>query len=258
MILPFSKPNISIVFVIKNEADTIIRSLGQALKLSNNVIVMDCGSEDGTLELIKDLPIMLIQQEWIGYSENKNLANSFAKNDWILSLDGDEILTDDLINEIQQIEFNPKNIYALLIAPNYAGYWVKHSGWYPKYYKRLFLKQEHNWDDRQVHEKLTNLGGKNTVRLKSEVEHYSIKSKEHHMQKINRYARLQANMWVENGKKPSILKKMIGGWGRFVRTYILKLGFLDGKIGWQIAVNEAKLIQLQLAYFKEFSDQVKP
>jgi hypothetical protein len=197
----------------------------------------------------------LYKSAWDGYGKTKNKANSYAKYDWIMSLDGDEILSDGLITEIKQLTLERSKLYSVLIAPNFAGYWVKHSGWYPKYYKRLFHKADHQWNYRKVHESLNNPLHKKIQKLKNLVHHYSITSIDHHLTKIHQYARLQAEYWHDTNTRPSLIKRCIGPYARFFRNYIVKLGFLDGKVGWTIAVNEAKLIKLQLHYYYKMKDE---
>lgn len=242
---------ISAVVIAKNEESSIGDCVIALTKVSDDVIVLDSGSEDRTIELARKAGAIVHSVKWIGYGPTKNLGLNYAKHPWILSIDADEVLSDELIEEINTLGLNPKYVYAINILTNYCGKWIYHSGWYPSYKKRLYHSKFVEWDEREVHENLKWEDSEIQVKkLENKLLHYSYPSAEDHYRKADQYAKLGADHLLKNGKKVNVFKKLFGPSFRFFRMYILKLGILDGSAGFLLAYREAGMVRKRYKYYK--------
>ena len=233
---------ISAVIITKNESENIARCIQAAAKAVEEVIVVDSMSKDDTAEIARQSGARVIQKEWLGYAQTKNFANGLAINNWILSIDADEVLSDELIESIKNIELQPSTVYALDRINNYCGQWIKHSGWYPDWKKRLFDRRHVYWVGDYVHEKIKHPSDFKIVELTGLLEHYSYKTQEEHWERIERYTQLAAEEMHAKGTKSYLTKIWISPLFRFFRTYVLKMGFLDGKNGYLISKRNAILV----------------
>lgn len=224
--------DISCVIIVKNAAPTIDATLN-SLKSFEDVVLYDNGSTDATLEIAKKYPnVTLIQGEFLGFGETKNLACSFAKNEWVLSLDADEVLSDEFIKNLTSIELNDKNIYTILRENYYKNTQVKHC-WGDDIIVRLFNRTKTAFTAERVHEKVIE-DGFNIVPIKGSVKHYPYATITDFIIKLDRYSSAFA---VDNaGKKSSSPSKaFFNALFSFFKTYFIKKGFLDGYAGLVIA-----------------------
>lgn len=235
--MPFST-----VIITKNEADNIERTLLAAQQVCSDIVVVDSGSTDATVAICKRLGARVFPYTWEGYSANKNYGAAQAQHDWILSIDADEVLSMDLIATLQQVDLGEKTVYAIDILTNYCGTWIRHSGWYPCWRKRLYNRKNVHWNQDLAHEGLVIPEGFEVVCLQGKVEHYSYKSLDDHDQRIEHYAQLSASNLHRQGKQAGFVKLYLGPPFRFFRTFVLKLGFLDGQSGWIISKKDAYLV----------------
>lgn len=225
--------NISTVILTKNEEKTIERSLKSVIALSDDVIVVDCFSEDKTVEIARQYTDKVFLNDWPGFSEQRKFGLSKTINDWILWIDADEEISPALAEEIRSLDFAADG-YAIPILVNYLGRWIRHCGWYPDYKMRLFNKQKGQFNDVMVHESFSVQG--KIQRLKAPIHHYSYRDISHHIEKMNNYTSLAALQMKQKGKKVSILSALGHSVSRFFKMYLLKLGCLDGKQGIIISV----------------------
>ncbi len=225
--------NISAVVLAKNNEKTIEKTL-QSLKEFEDVIVYDNGSIDETINITKKFPnIHLVQGEFKGFSWSKNNARSFAKNDWILIIDSDEVVDSELLNELKTKVLDDKTVYKLNFKAFYKDIQVKHCGWNNQKIKRLYNRKVTSYNSNDVHEDIITEGLKQEL-LKGNVEHYSYHTISEFVIKADRYSTLFAMNNV--GKKSSSpIKAFFNGMYSFFRTYILKQGFRDGYVGLIIA-----------------------
>ncbi len=242
---------ISAVIISHNVVDMIEPCLKALQKVCDEIIVLDSFSTDGTVEICKKLGVRLIPQEWLGYSQTKNLGNSLAKNDWILSIDSDEVLSEELINSLKNAALKNGHVYALDRLTNYCGKWIYHCGWYPEWKVRLFNRNDVKWQGEFVHETLSTPTDFQEVKVKGKLYHYSYKNSEDHFQRIKKYAGLSAQERFSKGKKANYIKLWFSPIVRFFRTYILKKGILDGKAGWIISWRSAYMVRLRYRILKE-------
>lgn len=242
--------NIAAVIITYNEEENIADCINSAKGIVKEVIVVDANSEDNTVNIAKGLDAKVYTKDWTTFGEQKNFGSAQSNLDWILSIDADERVDDDLKRELIDLQLNKDNIYELNVKTNYLGKWIRYCGWYPSYKRRLYNKQISKWNSDLVHERLISETKLEAIRLKGNLLHYSYPSLERHHQKIHNYAMLTAKKWQQQNKTPSILKKLFGPSFRFVKTYIFRLGILDGKEGFMISKMSFLLVKEQLNYFK--------
>lgn len=232
----------SIVLIAKNEAANISACLKPLQGLTDDILVIDGFSTDGTVEICQGLGARVIPYKWLGYSGTKNFGNEQAKYDWILSMDADEVVSEELFNSLKNLQIEENTVYALDRMTDLYGTWIKHSGWYPDWKIRLFNKKQVYWEGDFVHESLFVPSGFKTVKLKGILEHYSYKNAEDHFLRIERYAQLSADELAAQGKKATFVKLYLSPIARFIKTLFFQRGILDGKAGWTIAKRNAWLV----------------
>lgn len=244
---------ISAVVITLNEASNIEACVKALRQVTDDVVIVDAYSADGTPALAEALGARVVQTEWVGYSHNKNLGNQAARHDWILSIDADEALSEELIQSLKALQPQAGAVYELDRLTNYCGKWIRHSGWYPDWKVRLFDRREVRWQGDYVHETLAVPKGFRTVRLKGKLLHYSYKTRSDHWQRIERYAELSAQEMHARGKRATWLKLYLSPAMRFLRTLLLNLAFLDGWAGWVISWSGARLVYRKYRKLREYS-----
>ncbi|MDD5716648.1 MAG: glycosyltransferase family 2 protein [Sulfuricurvum sp.] len=225
--------NVSAVMIVKNGARTIRRSL-ESLRAFSDVIVYDNGSTDGTQAIAAEFPnVRLIEGEFDGFGTTKNRAASYARNDWVLIIDSDEVVDSELLQALQTQSLDPHAIYIVNFLAYYKEIPIRHCGWNNQKIRRLYNKAVTRFNDNFVHENILDEGMKKLL-IAGNMRHYSYMSISDFIIKLDRYSTLFANDNV--GKKSSSpAKAFFNGLYSFFRTYILKRGFLDGYAGLIIA-----------------------
>lgn len=247
-------PKISAVIITKNEATNIARCLHALVNLVDEILVVDAFSTDDTVKIAQRLGAKVIQKKWIGYSQNKNYGNQLAQHDWILSIDADEVLSKELTTSIQTLKLNKNHIYAINRLNNYCGQWIKHCSWHPDWNIRLFHRKNAGWKGEFVHEQLSFSSTIKTIRLEGLLYHYSYQNSADHWQRIEKYAKLSAQQLHRDGKKATFIKLWVAPLARFLRTYFIKMGFLDGKAGWTISIRTGYLVRKKYKLLKELTN----
>jgi glycosyltransferase involved in cell wall biosynthesis len=238
--------DVSAIIITKNESANLHDCLSSLTDLVSEIVIVDSQSEDDTLEIAKKFNSKIIQtQDWPGFGPQKNRALSYATGDWVLSIDADERLTPELVSEIKIAIANAGSTTCFSIPrlSQFCGKFIYHSGWNPDYVDRIFLKGTAKFSDHLVHERLLPEG--QTQKLKHHLLHYSYRSFEQVLQKINAYSSLGAEQAFQNGKSASLFTAILHGMWAFIRTYLFKLGFLDGWHGYALAIANA-----QSSYYK--------
>lgn len=248
------REKISVVIITKNEAPNIGDCISSIKDAAEEIIVVDAESSDDTEKIAKVLGAKVIVRAWKNYGDQRNFGAKQASNDWILAIDADERLSPELVQEIKTTKLDQQKVYTISIKTNYLGKWIKHCGWYPNYKKRIYNRKVAEWSKELVHENLMYAQGVNVTKLKNEILHYSYPSLKRHHEKTESYARLTAQKWKIENRSPTLFKKIFGPGFRFFRTYILKLGFLDGKEGFLISKMSALLVKKQLRYYNELEE----
>lgn len=230
---------ISVVIIANNEEQNIGRCLDSVKGIASEIIVLDSGSSDGTQSIVEAAGGKWIPQEWLGYGAQKNKANTFASNPYILSLDADEALSPELRASILAILPTLDGVYQFNRLTNYAGAWIRHGGWYPDTKIRLFRSEEASWDNAHVHERLVIHPGVPIHTLSGDLLHYSYYSSAEHRERTEQYARLQAEALYAAGVHPTFWHFGIKPAFTFFKRYILQSGWRDGPAGLSIAIISA-------------------
>lgn len=230
---------ISVIVITKNEAQNIDDCLA-SVNWADEIIVVDSGSTDGTVDICKKYTDKIFVTDWPGFGPQKNRALEKATQPWVLSLDADERVTDQLREEIvNAIASGSANTgYDVPRKSTYCGRFMARSGWYPDYVLRLFRRDCGRFSDDAVHEKVIVEGS--TGRLTTPLLHYSFDNLEQVLHKVDHYSSLAARQLFERGRQATLATAIFKGMWSFIRSYFLKLGFLDGREGLMLAISNAE------------------
>ena len=229
---------LSVVIITFNEERNIERCLLSVQELANEILVVDSFSKDKTLAICEKYQAKVIQNPFEGHIQQKNFAMEQASNDWILSLDADEALSEELALAIKQVKSAEKsqvNLYEMNRLTNYCGSWVKHCGWYPDTKVRLVNRKFAKWGGVNPHDKLEGSKQEKVEFLKGNILHYSYYTKEDHLKQIEYFSKIAAGELVKQGKNVGQFTVYLKMAAQFFKSFVLKRGFLDGKTGWQIS-----------------------
>ena len=229
------------VIITYNEARNIRRCLLSLQEVCDEILVLDSCSTDETQAICQEFGARFEQNPFEGHIQQKNEALKRATHDWVLSLDADEALTDELKKSIQMLKAqNPEpGIYAMNRLTNYCGKWIKYSGWYPDTKVRLVDKKLARWGGLNPHDQLLPLQDLKVQKLSGDLLHYSYYTKEDHFKQIAYFSKIAAQELFVQKKHCSVLKLGVKVAAQFVKSYLIKLGFLDGLAGWNIATRSA-------------------
>jgi glycosyltransferase involved in cell wall biosynthesis len=233
-------PTLSVILITRNEESNLDDCLASLDGIAQQIVVVDSNSTDGTLEIANRYgALMAYPSDWPGFGTQKNRALDLATSDWVLSLDADERLTPALKSEIlTAINHSAQiNCFAIPRLSWYCGRFIRHSGWSPDYVDRLFRRGTARFSDDLVHERLIPNG--TVAKLKNPMLHYSFMNYAQVLDKLNRYSTASAEQAFAKGKTSNPLKAVLHGMWAFVRTYILRAGFLDGPQGFALAMSNA-------------------
>ena len=225
---------ISATIITYNEERNIVRSI-ESLRCADEIIVVDSGSSDRTVELAQNLGAKVIESPWPGYTNQKNLASDRAAYEWILSLDADEAISEALEAEIWQIKKNGPQFdaYTMPRLARYLGQWIFHSGWYPDRKVRLYDRSKAQWKGDYVHESVEVTGS--LGHLEGRILHYTCDSLSEHLRTLDRYTTLAAEQIVAQKRPVPYWKLVVEPIWTFLNTFVFKLGFMDGLEGLTIA-----------------------
>ncbi|MFL6212345.1 MAG: glycosyltransferase family 2 protein [Blastocatellia bacterium] len=240
-----------------NEEANIARAL-ESLAWADEIIVVDSESRDRTVEIARRYTERVIVRAWPGYSAQKNFAAAEASHDWIFSLDADEQVSDELRREIESLRQAAEPGVAAYEMPRlafYLGRWIRHSGWYPDWKLRLYDRRRARWIGDYVHEGVEVDGP--LARLQGDLLHFTVESASAHHQRIDRYTTLAAAAARAQGKRASILSIILSPPLTFLRSYLFKLGFLDGAQGYAIARFAAHYAFLKNLKLWEMSNEAR-
>jgi glycosyltransferase involved in cell wall biosynthesis len=248
---PTSEPAalpISVIIITLNEAHNIVECLA-SVRFASQVIVLDSGSTDGTVELARQAGAQVYQtSEWPGFGPQKNRALDYAEQPWVLSLDADERIPPVLAAEIAaHVLGNRQAAAEMPRRTQFCGQWINHCGWSPDHVTRLWPRGTARFSESLVHERLVtqNLP---VVRFKHKLEHYSYPTPAHYWDKLAKYSQAWAMERYTKGQNTTMARAAGSGFVAFVRSYFLRLGFLDGALGFAVCV-----MQAQSAFGKYFT-----
>jgi glycosyltransferase involved in cell wall biosynthesis len=235
---------LSVIIITRNEAANI-RACIASVAWADEIVVVDSGSRDDTVSIAQDMGAKVyMHADWPGFGPQKNRALDYATCDWVFSIDADERITPDLRTEIEQAmcECNADGYYCPRLS-QFCGTFIHHCGWYPDYVLRLFKRNDGKFSDSLVHESLQFIG--QTAKLKTPLLHYSYLTADDVERKVEHYSTAAAQQMLRSGRKSSRGEAIFrGGWA-LLRTYLLRLGVLDGHVGWSIACMNARTTYLK-------------
>lgn len=235
-----NRATIAAVIITKNEQDSL-RDCLESLRWVDEIIIVDSGSTDNTEAIAREYTEhFYVNAEWPGFGKQKQLAQSYATSDWILAVDADERIDETLRqNILTMLENPPENtVYNLNELTWVFGRFLKHSGWYYRHV-RLYPNKLTKYNDNLVHESVIIPQGCQVAELDGDILHYSYQNLNHYLVKSAGYAKAWADQRQARGKKASLSQGIIHALGCFMKMYLLKRGFLDGKQGFLIAVLSA-------------------
>lgn len=228
--------SISAVIITYNEERNIERCLSSLIGTVDELVVVDSFSSDQTEQICAKYGVRFIKNPFEGHIQQKNFAIDQAVNDWILSLDADEALTDELKSSIKAIKNSPNFMgYRMNRLTNYCGKWVRYCGWYPDTKVRLVHKKHARWTGVNPHDRLDMLESELTGFLNGDLLHYSYYTKEDHLKQIEYFGNIAAKELHDRGKKTNWFIVGLKVFAQFVKSFVLKKGFLDGHTGWTIS-----------------------
>ncbi|MBY4895634.1 glycosyltransferase family 2 protein [Cupriavidus sp. AU9028] len=230
--------SISVVLITKNEAHNIAACL-ESVSWCDRAIIVDSGSTDGTQDLARALGAQVVETaDWPGFGPQKNRALAHADTDWVLSIDADERVTPELREQIvAAMQSGSADAYRMPRLSRFCGRFIRHAGWYPDYVVRLFRRGKARFTDDLVHENLIVDG--TTGSLSTPLLHYTYDDFSQVLRKVEQYSTLGARQSFARGKTATPASAVLHGTWAFVRTYLLRRGFLDGAQGLGVAMMNA-------------------
>ena len=231
---------VSVIIIACNSEATIRRCLESAA-WADEIVVVDSGSTDRTVEISREFTANVHQTpDFPGHGPQKNRALDLATGDWVFSLDSDEWITPEVHAEIGAAMAAPDSNVAFMLPrrSSFCGRFMRHSGWWPDYVRRLFRRGAARFSDDRGHDRLIVTGA--VGRLSSPILHETITSLDQLIGKMNTYSAMTALNLHQRGRRASIVTALLHGWWAFFRTYFLRAGFLDGREGLMLAIANAE------------------
>lgn len=231
---------LSVIIITRNERLNIAECLA-TLAFADEIVVVDNASSDGTADIAKSMGAKVcVTQDWPGFGLQKGRALALAKGEWVLSVDADERVTEDLAAQILLAvadESGPA-AYRIPRRSSYCGQFISHSGWNPDWVLRLFRRERARFSEDLVHEKVLVSGP--TADLRAPLLHLSFPDFESVLDKVNRYSSAGAQAMAKNNKSATLMGAIGHAAWAFLRTYLLQRGFLDGQMGLALAISNAE------------------
>jgi glycosyltransferase involved in cell wall biosynthesis len=227
---------LSVAIITLNEEKNIKRCLESVAAVADEIVVVDSFSTDNTKKICELFGVRFSTNPFAGHIEQKNHALRLCTHPHVLSLDADEALSEELIQSIlleKQKGF--ADAYRMNRRTNYCGKWIRFGGWYPDRKVRLVHQDKASWGGTNPHDKLVVAAGINVAQLKGDLLHYSINTVAEHKMVVANFSTISAKALHSSGKKSSALKVYLSPAFKFVQSFILQLGFLEGIQGWHIA-----------------------
>lgn len=249
---------LSVVIITYNEESDIGRCLNSVIDIADEIVVVDSYSTDNTELICRQAGAKFYQHKFEGYIEQKNYALTLAANDYILSLDADEALDNELRHSISVAKQDFKyDGYFMNRLTNYCGKWIRHGAWYPDRKLRLFNRQKGNWAGVNPHDSYELKANTSKNRLKGDILHYSYNSIESHIAQFNKFTSLSAIEMHKNGQQAGLLKIYLSPCINFVKGFFLRMGFLDGFYGTMICFINAFATYIKYIKLRQLSKGLK-
>ena len=227
---------LSVVIITKNEGQNLRRCLPVIQSIADEIVIVDSGSTDDTQQVAESFNARFVYHPFTGYTDQKNKATELATFDYVLNLDADEWPDETLLANLKSIKQNwNADGYYFNRLTNYCGTWIRHTDWYPDQQYRLFDRRKAKWGGPNLHEKLVFESEPKLVYLKGDLLHFSFQSISQHLSKIDLYTTLGAQIAFQQGKRATYSKILFSPIFKFIKSYILRRGFLDGYHGFVVA-----------------------
>ncbi len=229
-------PTVGILLIVKNEADKLDSCLDSVADWADQIVVLDSGSTDATLDIAsRYTQDIYINENWPGFGKQKQLAQSYLTTDWVFAIDADEIVSDSLKSSIlAAVKKDDCVLYQLNRLSSAFGKNIRHSGWSPDWIVRLYPRLKASYNDALVHEKVVSSEKMNTKKLDGFLFHDTYQSLHHYSLKTTGYLKAWADD-REHKKSSSVSKALLHAFSCFIKMYVLKRGFLDGRHGFILA-----------------------
>jgi glycosyltransferase involved in cell wall biosynthesis len=248
-------PKLSVILITHNEAHNIAACL-ESVAWADEIVVVDSGSSDETPAICRRYTPNVTVTDWPGFGPQKNRALDRASGDWVLSIDADERVTPELRAEIEKVLAAPDaDAYELPRLSSYLGQAMRHGGWWPDYVTRLFRRGSARFSEARVHETLQVSG--RTGRLTQHLVHHPFRSLDQVIAKMDSYSTAAAAGMAERGRSAGLSSAVLHGFFAFLRTYVLRAGFLDGRLGFVLAVSNAEGAYYKYLKLAERSGRLK-
>ena len=246
-------PKCSVTIITLNEAEHIGAAI-DSVAWADEIVVVDCGSADATIEIARAKGATVVHRDWSGWIDQKNFAAERAANDWIFSLDADERVPPPLAGEIRELLSGepPMRGYRVPRVTFHLGRWIRTTDFYPDYQTRLYDRRAARWRGKYVHESVAVDGP--VGRFRHDLEHYSFQDLRDHLDRVNRYTTLAARQMHESGRRAGLFDLVIHPPAAFLRNYLLRLGILDGTPGLIISVINTYSVFLKFAKLWELQN----
>lgn len=235
-------PTLSVAMIVKNEAHHLTQCLDTVKAWVDEIVILDSGSTDATQQVAEQYGAKFYQNtDWPGFGKQRQLAQQYVTSDYVLWLDADERVTPELRQSIQAAiaQDAPNTAYKIPRLSEIFGHKIRHSGWYPDYVIRLYRKDFARYGDQLVHEKVELPANANIQKLQGDLLHYTYQNIHHYLVKSASYAKAWADQREKAGKKATLWQGISHAVGCFVKMYVIRLGFLDGKAGLLLAILSA-------------------
>jgi len=256
--MPVGDIQISACIITLNEQDNI-RDCLESIKWVDEIVVVDALSSDRTADICRQYTDEVVRRPWAGHVAQKNYALSLAAHDWVLCLDADERVSERLRDEIRR-ELDNKDVewdgFYFPRQTFYLGRWIKHGGWYPDYKLRLFRKSKGEWTGVDPHDRVR-LNGR-AKHLRSPLQHYTYRDIAHHITLMNRYTDISAGQKDAAGIAFPLLHMLLNPIVKFMKTFLIRRGFLDGVPGLVIAISGSFYVFLKYAKLWEMRRVRRP
>ncbi len=237
---------VTVTVIAKNEADAIADAL-RSVSWADEIVVVDAESTDETVAIARQFTDRVVVRPWTGYVDQKNHAAAIAANDWISSLDADERVPPSLAAEIREVLAGDPACagYRVPRVSFYFGRWMRTTDMYPDYQLRLYDRRRGQWTGRYVHESVRVEG--DAGRLRHELQHHPYRDLSEHLVRMDRYTTLAARQMHEQGRRATVVHLVLHPKLAFLRNYVVKGGFRDGKAGFIISLVNAYYVFLKFA-----------
>ena len=256
MILFCNMQKLSVVIACRNGAHVIRETIKSFSGLTDDILIYDNGSTDDTQRIVMESMARLVEGSWEGFGKTKNKANALAKYDWILSLDADEAIDEELKQNLVKLDLSDNlKVYELKFKNFLGNKWLRFGEWGNDKHIRLFNRNQVKWNDAEVHESLMFPVQVKTIPINGYVLHKTAASLTEYEKKTRSYAALNAEKYFKEGRKSGELKMFFSALFSFIKNYVFKLGFLDGATGYHCARINAEYTFLKYKQLKELSSK---